>query len=812
MSDIQKSDWSLPPDPDSDIEFDIPTRPHVAASLRRNKLSNQPNAILAALHDNRNKTGKSLGVQSFGYHPNMDAYLKKELKDALATDVEGLTEKVFPSDAFAVAPDVVLDALKAGPTPMYANDRWDCPNLKKQHQERPFATFLDNLGDEIRAIYAEHEKPLPAEKRIWSADFCDTPLDAGVASRKPDLSLVPEGRDADWTTHIADGQLKSNMRDKSDASAQLLDGALNTLSAQDERHHHIGVAFVGDLCFISYCDRAGCIQSLPLDIHADPEGFLRIFMGLTIADRERLGFDPTIIHDGGKRYVVIDGKRYELVKNLTQAAGIRGLGTVVWQGVEVKDSEKDGGEGGGGDGGDGERGGGQGGGEGGKDDAKQKRESVAIKSAWADRTRAHSEDFFLDRANKAGVEGVPTLVGYERVRHNGHLLSTETIREGLTYSRDCKVVFEVRDLTRLVVKEIGVPIHEFASKTEFLSAIRDIVYAHDGLYNKANTLHCDINDKNVLLRAIAGAAPGTLRRGLLIDENYSIALDEKRERASSALRSCGPIFAASDILMWPKCFRPELRHDLQSILCLVIWICVCYSGPGGQLRAFNLQESKIFNWLQIDESIAGANKAAILNLRAEDPFGNFMHETFDHYWHDVKRCVWELREVIMRESPQPRHSEVLQVLDKWIPKIRQREQRETARAPASGGLQTRLIGLSRRMRDSDDVNIIARNASAANDIVVDDGHPRRQSGRKRALEDADRKDVTQSPYFEDKCTPCDEVARKGERVVKCRNPRCGAVYHERCAGLSPGQSITRWLCYTCVDAGVKLTKVKKTED
>ena len=61
--------------------------------------------------------------------------------------------------------------------------------------------------------------------------------------------------------------------------------------------------------------------------------------------------------------------------------------------------------------------------------------------------------------------------------------------------------------------------------------------AHDGLYNKANTLHCDINDKNVLLRAIAGAAPGTLRRGLLIDENYSIALDEKRERASSALRS-----------------------------------------------------------------------------------------------------------------------------------------------------------------------------------------------------------------------------------------------------------------------------------
>ena len=115
-------------------------------------------------------------------------------------------------------------------------------------------------------------------------------------------------------------------------------------------------------------------------------------------------------------------------------------------------------------------------GEGGKDDAKQKRESVAIKSVWADRTRAHSEDFFLDRANKAGVEGVPTLVGYERVRHNGNLLSTETIREGLTYSKDCKVVFEVRDLTRLVVKEIGVPIHEFASKTEFLSAIRDIVY------------------------------------------------------------------------------------------------------------------------------------------------------------------------------------------------------------------------------------------------------------------------------------------------------------------------------------------------
>ncbi|KAI5894624.1 uncharacterized protein SCHCODRAFT_02686200 [Schizophyllum commune H4-8] len=797
MSDIQKSGWSLPPDPDSDSELDIPTRPYVAASLRRNKISNQPHAILAALHDDRNKTGKSLGVQSFGYHPNMDAFLNKELKDAIATDVEGLTEKVFPSDAFAVAPDVVLDALKAGPTPMYANDRWDCPNLKKQHQERPFATFLDNLGDEIRAIYAEHEKPLPAEKRRWSADFCDTPLNGGVASRKPDLSLVPEGREADWTNHIADGQLKSNVRDKSDASAQLFDGALNTLSAQDERHHHIGVAFIGELCFISYCDRAGCIQSLPLDIHADPEGFLRIFMGLTIADRGRLGFDPTIIHDGGKRYVVIDGKKYELVKNLTQAAGIRGLGTVVWQGVEVKESEKDGGERGGGDGGDGEGGGGQGGGEGAKDDAKQERESVAIKSAWADRTRAHSEDFFLDRANKAGVEGVPTLVGYERVRHNGHLLSTETIREGLTYGKDCKVVFEVRDLTRLVVKEIGVPLHQFASKTEFLSAIRDIVYAHDGLYNKANTLHCDINDKNVLLRVIAGAAPETLRRGLLIDENYSTALDEKREGASSALRSCGPLFAASDILMWPDRFAPELRHDLESLLCLVIWTCVCFAGPSGRLRVSDMKESKIYGWLQMEESYAGANKAAVLNLRPKDKdmFRDFMKETFHPYWDDVQKCVYDLRRVIMRDDPPPTHMEVIKVLDKHIPRIKLREEKAPeAHHPATAAKKRgRIRGVG--------------GASGSQADGAEEASELRKTGRKRARVS----EGSNSPYFEEDCTPCGKKALKGERVVECRNPKCRVLYHERCAPLKEGQSYTTWLCWKCVDSGFKLPKKQKAK-
>ena len=66
-------------------------------------------------------------------------------------------------------------------------------------------------------------------------------------SRKPDVSLTLRGPKAEWKTHCADAQLKSRTKDRNEATAQLYDGALNTLAVQDERRFHIGIAFLGHL-------------------------------------------------------------------------------------------------------------------------------------------------------------------------------------------------------------------------------------------------------------------------------------------------------------------------------------------------------------------------------------------------------------------------------------------------------------------------------------------------------------------------------------------------------------------------------------
>ncbi|KAL1729896.1 hypothetical protein EV714DRAFT_284581 [Schizophyllum commune] len=640
MSDTQKNDFSLPPDPNTDDELSIPTLPRVVTSTRLNKVSSQPAAILSALRaDAGSKKGGGggggsmpLGILSFGHHDTMDGLLAHELSDTIATDVEGLTERLFRDDDFIVTLKTVFSEMQTGSTPMYSDGRWNFGNLRQTGVERQFATFLDRLGERAREIYAAHDHEVE-EIRRWSADFCDQPLSDGLVPRKPDLSLVPEGATADWKSHYVDGQLKSSTKYMKDASAQLHDGALNTFAAQDERLFHIGIAFIGPLCFINCCDRSGCLQLKPIDIHAKPLEFLRIFLGLTILDKSKIGFDHTIIHRDNKRYIVVNGEEYEILENLANAAGLLGLGSAVWS-CKTKSSEH-----------------------------------FVMKSSWSDRSRAHTEDFYLKRANEAGVQGVPTFVAFSRVHHQGKPLSTVTIREGLKYRENCTAVFDVRDLTRLVIKERGVPIHRFASKTEFLSAIRDVVKAHEELYHKAKTLHTDIHDKNIILVDVS-ASVGSLRKGILIDHNYDLLLDElhTRTEASSGIRSGAAVFVAPDILTYPKSVKPALRYDLQSILCLIIWTCVCYSGPG-TLRDFRLKDSKIAGWLQISEFYTGLNKSAILGLKQLDGFGDFMHETFHKYWHDVKRCVWDIRQIVMRDDPLPTHGEVLQVLDKHIPRI-----------------------------------------------------------------------------------------------------------------------------------------------
>ncbi|KAL1741510.1 hypothetical protein HDZ31DRAFT_66854 [Schizophyllum fasciatum] len=761
----------LPPDADSNIDSDddIPILPTVIASPRKNKVSSQPNAIRSTVNDDP-------GVVHFGYHSSMDSYVVKETDSATEVEVAGLPSAIFPEDAFPMQLNEFFDSMTTGAHAMYAHGEWQqCPSLLQSGIERPLATFLDRIGDAARALCAENEISV-REVRRWSADFCNKPLPRGFVSRKPDVVALVLKRAPDWQSLRVDAQHKCNSKLKGEVALQLHDGALNCLTAQDDRHYHIGLGFSGEECFISYYDRSGCLQSQSFNIHAKPLEFLRVLLGPTLLDKRYLGYDPTIEERNGKRFIKIKEDVYEILQRLDHVPGIRGLGTVTWLCARLPD-----------------------------------RKECVVKNSWTDRTRERTEEDYLKRAAKAGVSGVPTLIAYETVEFDGIQLSTATIRDVALADRPC--VYETRDLTRLVMQERGVPIYCFSTKTEFLKAFRGAVLTHYELCDKAETLHCDVNDKNVLLNT---DKPEGERRSLLIDLNYSMLINEERMYAASGWKSCPAVFVAADLLVSPTLIKPMPYHDLQSFLYLIIWICIWHCGPGGELRNFILKGSMIEDWLHIDEHIVGASKNAILSLKPKgsDVFNNFVSETFDEYFKDFKHCVCDLREVIMRLEPRPNHTEVIEVLDKHIPKIAKREQRALREKPGIPPPPT--VG-GPKGRFGDVAGMLAKATAASPGIAVPtgpltsterqtpkDARPLRKESRKRGA------DATDSPYFEGQCI-CDHVAYEGERVYQCRNPRCGVFYHEDCVKLKKNQQDTTWVCFRCQDAGFKLPKKKKVE-
>ncbi|KAG6369752.1 hypothetical protein JVT61DRAFT_13622 [Boletus reticuloceps] len=166
---------------------------------------------------------------------------------------------------------------------------------------------------------------------------------------------------------------------------------------------------------------------------------------------------------------------------------------------------------------------------------------------------------------------------------------------------------EIRIHRRLVLEPIGIPLQTFGSIQELLSILIDIVDVHESLVNQCDILHRDLSIQNTMCYnfdyesstwptlsentdiCTCLAERGEVlkkckyHQGFLIDFNYAKFMDETPTISEGERMGTIP-FMALDIL---HVFGSETganvthppKHDLESIIYILLWICVLYSGP-----------------------------------------------------------------------------------------------------------------------------------------------------------------------------------------------------------------------------------------
>ncbi|KAF5341148.1 hypothetical protein D9611_006040 [Ephemerocybe angulata] len=237
-----------------------------------------------------------------------------------------------------------------------------------------------------------------------------------------------------------------------------------------------------------HSDRSGTYKTTPLNIHDDPCTFVRLILGLSSQHEAILGIDTSVqwTVKGGRKVAgtisTLDGLgkrvkyKLDMERSCIVAQTVRGRGTVCWH---AKDREG---------------------------------KAILVKDSW--RTDAQVPEYtFLERAK--GVEGAVQMLAFEDDRVQTKNLRPASFDLG---SED----FYNRTMCRVTMVRYGLPLYQFTSQRQAISALRDAIQGHYNLL-KAGVLHRDIAMDNILFGE-DGVASGW--RGVLIDLDMAIVVQD----------------------------------------------------------------------------------------------------------------------------------------------------------------------------------------------------------------------------------------------------------------------------------------------
>ncbi|KAI5999608.1 hypothetical protein EDD15DRAFT_2160638 [Pisolithus albus] len=336
-------------------------------------------------------------------------------------------------------------------------------------------------------------------------------------------------------------------------------------------------------------DRSGAIHSLGHSLHRAADLFTRIIYTLTFGSPDVLGFDPTFVDPTlspsilyrprsapalqMSRAIYVRETAYTVLRHIYVSHLIRGRGTSSWL-------------------------------------VKKGKKHYVVKDYWTHKGRKHTEEQILVKIK--GLLGVSQLVEAWTIQTEGADEMTDWLRPAFLVGN---TEFETRLHRRLLLSPVGDPLVQFHSLQELVSIFIDIVQVHFVLVDVYNILHRDISINNILMFICATRwaaathdqeerenviAEKKFRRGLLIDFDYADVLNAGKQGVSSGDRTGTIPFMAIDLLREynspSKDFTHTFSHDLESLIYVLVWICILYQAPNEIRSDRTIEQTCLKHW------------------------------------------------------------------------------------------------------------------------------------------------------------------------------------------------------------------------
>lgn len=430
-------------------------------------------------------------------------------------------------------------------------------------------------------------------------------------------------------------------------------------AAQDSRRFVLGFTLCGSLMRLWEFDRLGGIASEQFDINEDGPQFVSAVLGFLWLNEEQLGFDPTIITAGNKRYIEVERDNHterlvidEVVKRVPCVAG---RATTCWRVHRVGDDS---------------------------------RTSLVVKDSWQFPER-EEEGELLREATEKGVVNVARYYHHETVCVGGQdddirgnvrrglditkatnyrsessmpppsatgrrisrkgQSSSATGRKRSSSCTDAPLPPSKRTCSsspvkggratanrvhrRIIVRDYGKTIYKASSRVSLLAALEGCTDGYESLHTRAGMLQCDISPNNLMVNE---EDDNPSWRAFLID--LDLAIKEQREKSSGARGKTGTrAFMAIGVLLEEE--NHSFMHDLESFFWVLFWICVHYDGPGKDIGATEFEKWNYVNMEELAELKPGL-------ISRERHFLNRITKAFTPYYQPLIPHVNRLRRAV----------------------------------------------------------------------------------------------------------------------------------------------------------------------